>query len=142
MYRLIKAIGTTDNLWSVILIEEVSPDALEEAVDAFDAGGGPGFYLVEGAHEHFEEAEGVGAIFGDDVVGVDDVAAGFGHFLAVFAEDESLVDEFLERFVVGDEAAVEEDFVPEAGVEEVEDGVFDAADVEVDAAGGVLRAEC
>jgi hypothetical protein len=30
-------------------------------------------------------------------------------------------------------AEVEEDFVPEPGVEEVQDGVFGAADVEVDA---------
>ena len=52
-----------------------------------------------------------------------------------------MVDELLERFRGGEVAEVEEDLVPEAGVEEVEDSVFGAADVEVDGSGFAVTAE-
>jgi hypothetical protein len=42
-----------------------------------------------------------------------------------------LIHQALERFVAGNMAAVEEDFVPEARIEEVQDGMFGSADVEV-----------
>lgn len=52
--------------------------------------------------------------------------------LVAIGEDHALVKELLERLFGGDEAAIEEDFVPKARIEEVKDGVFSAADVEVD----------
>ncbi len=122
-------------------VNDEAPGAGEEAVDAFDASGAPGFGLLQRAHEHFEAAEGVGAVVADDVVGIDDVAEGFRHFLAVFAKDEALVDEALEGLGGGEVAEVVKDFVPESCVEEVEDGVFGAADVEVHAAGGARGGE-
>lgn len=109
-----------------------APDFGEEAGDAFDAFHGPRFDLFEGAHEHFVETEGVGAVEFDDFVRVDDVAEGLGHLLPVFAHDEALVDELFEGLVGAEVAEVVEDFVPEAGVEKVEDGMLGAADVEVD----------
>ena len=148
-----------------ILGDEEAPATGEEAVDAGNAFGIPGFDLIERAHEHLVEAEGVGAVFSHDVVGIDDVAPRFGHFFdlhfegfagefadgpiggfldivdvdvcAVFvfvgvAEDHALIEEFLEGFLGVDESDVVEDFVPEPGVEEVEDGVFGASDVEID----------
>ena len=52
-----------------------TPDSREEAGHAFDALHLPGLHLFERAHEHFIEAQGVGAVVLHDVVGVDDVAA-------------------------------------------------------------------
>ena len=49
------------------------------------------------------------------------------------ARDHALVDQALERLGRGHVAQVEEHLVPEAGVEQVQHGVFGAADVEVDA---------
>ncbi len=97
-----------------VFVGDHPPGAGEEAVDAFDAGHLPGFGGFEGAHEHFVEAEGVCAVLLDDVIGVDDVAAGFGHLLVVFAEDHALVDEFLEGLGFAEVAEVEEGFVPES----------------------------
>ncbi len=110
-------------------VDEEPPGAAEESVNAFDAFGAPGFHHFERAHEHFVQAEGVGTVVLQDFVGIDNVLAGLGHFLAVFAEDEALVDEAAEGLRGGDVAEVEEHFMPEAGVEEVEDGVFGSADV-------------
>ena len=53
-------------------------------------------------------------------------------------QDHPLVDEPAERFGEGDVAAVVEDLVPEAGIEEVEHGVLRPADVEVDRHPGSL----
>ena len=53
-------------------------------------------------------------------------------------QDHPLVDEPAERFGEGDVAAVVEDLVPEAGIEEVEHGVLRPADVEVDRHPGPL----
>mmetsp|Transcript_21672 Transcript_21672/g.69794 ORF Transcript_21672/g.69794 Transcript_21672/m.69794 type:complete len:225 (-) Transcript_21672:1582-2256(-) len=107
-------------------------DAVSEADDAGDLARLPGLDGVEGAHEHFVEPEGVGARGLDDVVGVDDVSPRLGHLLAVGAEDHALVDELLEGFLGRDDAGVEEDLVPEARVEQMQDGVLRASDVQVD----------
>ena len=109
-----------------------TPDAGEKTGNALDPLHLPGFHLFERAHEHFIEAQCVGTVFFDDVVGVDHVAAGLGHFLSVLAQDESLVDEFLKRLGRGDVAEVEEHLVPETGVEQVKHGVLGAANVEID----------
>lgn len=109
-----------------------APDFGEEAVDAFNAFHSPGFVLIKGTHEHLVEAEGVSAVIFDDVIRVDDITEGFGHFLSVLAHDETGGEVFFERFLGLEVAEVVEDFVPEAGVEKMEDGVFFSADVEVD----------
>jgi len=56
-----------------VLVCGESPDFLEEALEADDVAGGPGFGCFEGAHVHFVEAEGIGAVVFDDFVGVDDI---------------------------------------------------------------------
>ena len=45
--------------------------------------------------------------------------------------DHTLIDELLERFVLGADADVMEEFVPESGVDEVAGGVLRAAEIEV-----------
>src|SRR6185437_2700768 len=79
--------------------------------------------------------ERVRAVFLEDVVRVYHVAAGLGHFLPIFAEDEALINEFEKRLGGRDVAEVEQNLVPESRVEEVQDGVLRAADVEVNAGG-------
>ena len=96
------------------VIDDEPPDAIEETEDAVDALHAPRLGGFERAHEHFVEAKRIGTVFGDDGIGVDDVAAALGHLLVVFAEDHALVDELLERLGRADDAAVEEHFVPEA----------------------------
>ena len=72
---------------------------LQEAVDAFDALHPPGLGGLQRAHEHFVQPHRVGAVLLDDLVGIDDVAAGLAHLLVVFAEDHALIDELLERLL-------------------------------------------
>ena len=50
-----------------------SPDFLEEALKPDDVAGGPRLTGFEGAHVHFIEAESVGAVVFDDIVGVDNI---------------------------------------------------------------------
>src|SRR5690606_18005080 len=112
-------------------VNAFTPDFLQEAVHAFDAVGVPGLHGLERAEEHQVEAQRIRAVTTDDVVGVGDVATGLGHFFAVFAENDALVKELGEGLGRGHDAEVEENFVPEARVEQVEHGVLGAADVDV-----------
>ena len=68
----------------------------------------------------------------DDVIGIDDVPAAFGHLLPVLPEDHALVVEAEEGLFAGNDPDVMEEFMPKPGVEEVEDRVFGPADIEVD----------
>ena len=52
-----------------------APDPGQEAGHAFHTFHLPGLHLFERAHEHFIEAQRIGAVVLHDVVGVDDVAA-------------------------------------------------------------------
>mmetsp|Transcript_50077 Transcript_50077/g.117938 ORF Transcript_50077/g.117938 Transcript_50077/m.117938 type:complete len:258 (-) Transcript_50077:557-1330(-) len=61
------------------LLDQQPPRPVEEARDAVDAVGVPGLHLLEGAHEHEVEAQGVCADGCHDVVGVDHIALGLGH---------------------------------------------------------------
>ena len=108
----------------------------------FDAVHAPRLGLLERAHEHFVAAQRIRAVFRDHVVRVDDVAAALGHLLSVLAEDQTLVDETLKRLRCADMAEIEEHLVPEARVEQVQHGVLGAADVEIDAAGGLPIGDC
>ena len=76
-----------------LLVHEQAPHAAEKAIDAFHALGAPGLHHLQRAHEHLVEPERVGAVLDQDIVGVNDVAARLGHLLAVFAEDQALVNE-------------------------------------------------
>ena len=116
-----------------LFIHEQPPDAAEKTIDAFDAFGVPRFDHFQRAHEHLVKPERVGAVFAQNVVGVDDVAARLGHLLPVLAEDDALVDQLEERLRRGDVAQIEKDVVPETGVEQMQHGVLDAADVQIDA---------
>ena len=67
---------------------------------AVDAGRVPGAALVPGTHEHQEQADRVGAVAGDELVRVLDVAPRLAHPLAVGAQDLALVEEPQERLAL------------------------------------------
>ena len=58
-----------------------APDALHEAMRAFDAGLGPDHVALRRRIRQHEPARRVGAVAGDDVVGVDDVLLRLRHLL-------------------------------------------------------------
>ena len=72
---------------------------------ATDAGRVPRAALVPRAHEHQEQADGVGAVARDELVRVLDVAAGLAHALAVGAQDLALVEQPQERLALVDQPA-------------------------------------
>ena len=69
----------------------------------------------------------------DHVVWVNDVPARFRHFLVVFPEDNSLVHEALEWLRLRDIAKIEQRFVPETCIEQVQHRVLSATDVQIHA---------
>ena len=99
---------------------------------ATDPGRAPRPALVPRAHEHQEQPDRVRAVAGDEVVGVDGVAARLRHPLAVEAQDLALVEQPLERLVLLDQADVAHHLRPLAGVQQVHDRVLGAARVLVD----------
>ena len=119
----------------LLLFHDQPPDAREEARDALDAGHRPRLRGLQRPHEHEVAAQSIRAVFGDDVVRVDDVAAALAHLLAVLAEDESLIHEPLERLGRGDVAEVVQHLVPKPFVEQMQHGVLGAADIQIHAAG-------
>ena len=121
-----------DDRLHAVVADGGAPDLVQEAPQAFDARGLPGLLAFQGPHEHLVQAHGIRPVTFDNVVGVDHVAAGLGHLLAVFAQDQALVDELLERLRLGDMAQVEHDLVPETGIEQMQDRMLGAADVEID----------
>ena len=106
-------------------------DAAEEAVHALDAGVLPVHVFLGRRGEQDEEARGVGAVALGGVVGADHVALGLGHLRAVL-DHHALREEARGGLVVGDQAEVAHHLGEEARVDQVQDGVLDAADVLVD----------
>ncbi len=122
---------------NIAVLPDAAPDAGEEAVGTFDRGVVPLGFFFRRADEEGVEAYGVGAVVDDQLVRADDVAFGFAHFVELAVDvallaDHALREEFGERFVEADQAEVVDDLGEEAGVEQVQNGVFDAADILVD----------
>ena len=112
------------------LVHEQTPDAVQEARGAFDAAVGPGEVTLRRRGEEAEQTHGVRAVLGDHGRGVHHIALGLGHLAAVL-EHHALGEQVGEGLVqaFGVEAQVAQDLGEEAGVEQVQDGVFHTADV-------------
>ncbi len=108
-----------------------TPHAGEEPEAALEPGVGPLDLLLRRRHEHDVEADRVGAELLDHVVGIDDVALRLRHDLAVL-EHHALRQQARERLVDRRHAEVAEHAREEPRVDQVEDRVLDAADVEID----------
>ncbi|MNI09594.1 hypothetical protein D3C73_626710 [compost metagenome] len=154
---------------------ELAPDALDEAGGAFDAAGRPLDVALGRAVRENEQAPGVHAVGGDDVLGRDHVLLGLGHLLDVadrhrgagrqaggdaltvdrldahvrrfdparlaavlmaveigFVDHHALGEQAREGLLHVHQAGVRQGAGDEAGVEQVQDRVLDAADVLVD----------
>ena len=114
------------------LIDE-PPDARQEAEASLEAGVGPLDLLLGRRHEHHVEPQRVGAVLLDHVVGIDHVPLRLRHDLPVL-EHHALRQQARERLVEVRQADVAEHPAEEARVDQVQDGVLDAAAVEIDRA--------
>ena len=103
--------------------------APEETRDALDAAPVPRAALVPGAYEHEEAAQGVRAVAVHEVLRVDHVAAALAHLLRVLAQDDALVEEPLNGSPKSTSPRSRIDLGQEAGVEQVQHRVLDAAGV-------------
>src|SRR5207253_9944771 len=72
-----------------------------------------------------------GAEVADDVIWIYDVAPGFAHLAIVLTQNHALVDEAHEWLGRRKMAEVEEDLVPKAGIEQVQDRMLSAPKIEV-----------
>src|SRR5262245_54133873 len=73
-----------------LFLDEQSPNSSEKTINPLDTFCVPGFDHFQRAEKHFIEAKGVGAEFPDHVIGINDVASCFGHFLTIFSQNEPL----------------------------------------------------
>lgn len=105
------------------------PKLIAEVAAGNDGGFGEGLVLAGGTVGDDTEAEGVGAVFDHHVHGVDDVAFGFAHFLAVGVEDEAVEVDVAEGDLVGAIEA-EHDHAGDPRKEDVGAGFHDAEGVE------------
>src|SRR5216684_5135980 len=105
--------------------------AVNEAPRALDAFFAPLQIFFRGSGKQGVEASGVRAVFFGHFHGAYDVAPGLGHGHAALLH-HALREEAGDRFDVVYKANFAHDFAPEAGIEQVQDGVGDAADVLVD----------
>ena len=164
--RVERCVGVEHGQIAGLLVDDVAPQSLQEAVHADDVARLPRARGIERAHGHLVETQGVGTEALADVVGRNRVLQALAH-LAPLAGDGQIavevvavaLDDFggvdvdlslvlergsqdvalVEQPVVGllrrDVTQVEQHLVPEACVQQVQHGVFNATDVEVDAAG-------
>ncbi len=112
----------------VVMSLDKSPHPIQKPARAFDAVVVPVEVLLRRRREQREEPGGVGAEGPDEVVGIHDVALGLRH-LGPVLDDHPLAQQGPERLVDLGEAEVAEHLGVEARVEQVQDGVLDAADV-------------
>ena len=88
--------------------------------------------LIGRGHEQDVGAHGVAAVARDHLLGGDDVALGLAHDVAVLVEHHALAQQVLERLVEVQHPQVAQHLREEAAVQQVQDGVLDAADVLID----------
>src|ERR1044072_9618689 len=89
------------------------PDAREKPGHALNPAHAPRFHLLEWPHEHLVTAKRVRAVLLDYAVGSHDVPARLGHFLAVIAENDSLIHYTLKWLVLRKITEIEQNLVPE-----------------------------
>ena len=86
-------------------------------------------FLVRRSHEQDVRAHGIAAVAGDHVLGRDDVALRLAHNVAVLVKHHALAQQVLERLVEVQHPQVAQHLREEATVQQVQDGVLNAADV-------------
>ena len=89
--------------------------------------------MLQGSHKHLVTTKGIGAVLVDHVIRVPDVAARFGHFLIILTQNDSLVDQSLERLRLRYITEIEQDLLPEPRVKQMKNRVLGPANVQIDA---------
>jgi len=107
------------------------PDAGEKAGGTFHTLVAPLQVLFGRCGKEAEEPNGIGAIGLDHLIRVHHIALGFAHLGAVF-DHHALGQEVQEGFIDLEISQVAQHLGEEAGVEQVQDGMFDPADVLID----------
>ena len=87
-------------------VNDHAPGTLQKTMNAFNAVHRPRLGGLQRPHEHFIQPHRVGAILFNNIVGIDDIAAGLAHLLVVFPENHALIDELLIRLLCGDIAQI------------------------------------
>src|SRR5579884_466440 len=105
--------------------------AAQEAVHAFDPGVVPIEIFLRRRGEERKQASRVGAVLIDDGLRIDYISLVLGHFGA-FTDDHALREQALHRFAVLDQPQIPHDLSEKAGIDQMQNGVLDAADVLVD----------
>ncbi len=114
-----------------LFVHKQAPDTAEEPVYTLDTLRVPRFHHLQRSHEHLIQPERIRAVFRKDVVRVDDVPPRLRHLLPIFTENQALVNQSMEGLRGGNVPEIEQDLVPEARVQQVQDGVFRTAHVKV-----------
>ena len=109
-----------------------TPGALDEAVGALDGLGIPVEVLLGRGDKQDRQTHGVGAVRFDDRARGHDIALGLGHGVTVLVLDHALAQQVGEGLVHAQQAQVAQCLGKEAAVEQVQNGVLDAADVVID----------
>ena len=107
------------------------PQATEETRCPFDPLIAPLQITFRRRGKQDEQPRRIRAVFFHDFFRRNDIALGFGHLRAVF-DHHSLRQQVFERLVRIDQSGVLEDFGEETRIKQMQDRVFDAADVLVD----------
>ena len=118
-------------------VVHLAPQTVQELVHARQAVLVPQLLLLGRPQEQDVGAHGIGAVFGDHLLGRDHVALRLAHHIAVGIEHHALAQQVREGLVEIEQAAVAQHLGKEAAVEQVQDGVLDAADVLIDGHPGV-----
>ena len=107
------------------------PHLVQKALAALDRLVRPHCGLFKVADEHDVQAQGVRAVGLHNIVRIDHIPPGLGHFLPTLAQDHAVAGALLVGLLGGRHADVVQEFVPEPGVEQVEGGVLHAAVIPV-----------
>ena len=116
-----------------------TPGALDKAVGTLDGLGIPVEVLLGRGDKQDRQTHGVGAVGLDNRARGHDVALGLGHGVAVLVLDHALAQQVGEGLVNTQQAQVTQRLGKEAAVEQVQNGMLDAADVVIDGHPTVCR---
>ena len=135
LHRNLVERGLVEGHVSVAGLDELpndTPGALDEAVGALNGLGIPVEVLLGRGDKQDRQTHGVGTVGLDNRARGHDIALGLGHGVAVLVLNHALAQQVSEGLIHTQQAQVAQRLGKEAAVEQVQNGVLDAADVVID----------